>query len=185
MEGYQILYDDMLSTVWSAPNYCYRAGNLASVLEVGPGLQRFFNVFGPCPEQDREAPGRTLGVESVGSGGFIGQNNGGNGGDGLLVDLQTEEVYTEGSEGLPLSLGGGASGSTGGNVSILKRRKVGNAGGGGDRLEGLNSFRIRGGGFRLPMGLDSDGEVGLADFDDELELSSPPATRGVVAEYFL
>ncbi|KAI8836568.1 Metallo-dependent phosphatase-like protein [Chytridium lagenaria] len=64
MEGYQILYDDLLSTVWSAPNYCYRAGNLASVLEVGPGLERFFNVFGPCPDVEREFPGR----ESVSGG---------------------------------------------------------------------------------------------------------------------
>lgn len=44
----------MLSTVWSAPNYCYRAGNLASILEISPSLERYFNVFGPCPIQDRE-----------------------------------------------------------------------------------------------------------------------------------
>lgn len=58
MEGYQVLFDDMLSTVWSAPNYCYRAGNLASVLEIGTSLERFFNVFGPCPDHERDVPSR-------------------------------------------------------------------------------------------------------------------------------
>ncbi|KAJ3007162.1 UNVERIFIED_CONTAM: putative serine/threonine protein phosphatase [Siphonaria sp. JEL0065] len=58
MEGYQILFDDLVSTVWSAPNYCYRAGNLASVLQIGPELDRFFNVFGPCPEDARDMPGK-------------------------------------------------------------------------------------------------------------------------------
>ncbi|KAI8800796.1 Metallo-dependent phosphatase [Cladochytrium replicatum] len=53
-EGYPILFDDMLSTVWSAPNYYYRAGNMASVLEIGPGLERFVNVFEPCSEQERD-----------------------------------------------------------------------------------------------------------------------------------
>ena len=48
----------MLSTVWSAPNYCYRAGNMASVLEIGPNLERFFNVFGPCPDDERNAPNK-------------------------------------------------------------------------------------------------------------------------------
>ncbi|KAF3166186.1 putative serine/threonine protein phosphatase [Arthrobotrys musiformis] len=49
-EGYQVLYDDRLSTVWSAPNYCYRCGNLASVLEVDDAGSRFFNVFDQAPE---------------------------------------------------------------------------------------------------------------------------------------
>lgn len=51
-EGYQVLYDDRLSTVWSAPNYCYRCGNLASVLEVSDTGERFFNIFGAAPEND-------------------------------------------------------------------------------------------------------------------------------------
>lgn len=49
-EGYQVLYDDRLSTVWSAPNYCYRCGNMASVLEVNDQGERFFNVFEAAPE---------------------------------------------------------------------------------------------------------------------------------------
>ena len=51
-EGYQVLYDDRLSTVWSAPNYCYRCGNMASVLEVSDTGERFFNVFDAAPEND-------------------------------------------------------------------------------------------------------------------------------------
>jgi hypothetical protein len=57
MEGFSILYDNHLSTVWSAPNYCYRCGNLASILEVGPGEgSMHFNVFEAAPENDRDGP---------------------------------------------------------------------------------------------------------------------------------
>ncbi|KAI1143121.1 serine/threonine-protein phosphatase PP2A catalytic subunit [Hypoxylon sp. FL0543] len=52
-EGFQVLYDDHLSTVWSAPNYCYRCGNMASVLEVSDAGERFFNVFAAAPENDQ------------------------------------------------------------------------------------------------------------------------------------
>ena len=51
-EGFQVLYDDRLTTVWSAPNYCYRCGNMASVLEVSDTGERFFNVFAAAPEND-------------------------------------------------------------------------------------------------------------------------------------
>ncbi|RIA89489.1 serine/threonine-protein phosphatase [Glomus cerebriforme] len=63
MEGYQVLYDDRLSTVWSAPNYCYRCGNMASILEVGVDGQRFFNVFEAAPENDRDGPSQQTSLE--------------------------------------------------------------------------------------------------------------------------
>ncbi|KAK9472345.1 Metallo-dependent phosphatase-like protein [Dipodascopsis tothii] len=52
-EGYQVLFDGRLSTVWSAPNYCYRCGNLASVLEVSENGDKFFNVFAAAPENEQ------------------------------------------------------------------------------------------------------------------------------------
>lgn len=53
--GYEVLFDDRLSTVWSAPNYCYRCGNLASVLEVDENGQRRFNVFDASPDNERNS----------------------------------------------------------------------------------------------------------------------------------
>lgn len=45
-EGYKYHFDEEhLVTVWSAPNYCYRCNNLASVLRVYPDESREFVVF--------------------------------------------------------------------------------------------------------------------------------------------
>ena len=93
MEGYSVLFDNHLSTVWSAPNYCYRCvwilsnvgvlilhrcGNSASILEVRPGghgqeIQEgdlFFNVFEAAPENDRDGPGQQA---SMNAGGKVGR----------------------------------------------------------------------------------------------------------------
>jgi serine/threonine-protein phosphatase PPG1 len=45
MEGYQVLFRDQFSTVWSAPNYCHRFGNFAAVMAVDESLQRSYKTF--------------------------------------------------------------------------------------------------------------------------------------------
>lgn len=51
-EGYQYMFDETLVTVWSAPNYCYRCGNLASILHVDSNRQREFKIF----EENKSQP---------------------------------------------------------------------------------------------------------------------------------
>ena len=53
-EGYKYMFDEELVTVWSAPNYCYRCGNLASILTVEEGGERRFTVFREAEENERD-----------------------------------------------------------------------------------------------------------------------------------
>eukprot|EP00467_Chlorarachnion_reptans_P002721 CAMPEP_0114509036 /NCGR_PEP_ID=MMETSP0109-20121206/12974_1 /TAXON_ID=29199 /ORGANISM="Chlorarachnion reptans, Strain CCCM449" /LENGTH=310 /DNA_ID=CAMNT_0001688119 /DNA_START=64 /DNA_END=996 /DNA_ORIENTATION=- len=48
-EGYNYMFSDKsLITVWSAPNYCYRCGNIASILEFDENLDRQVKIFHPA-----------------------------------------------------------------------------------------------------------------------------------------
>ena len=49
------MFDEALATVWSAPNYCYRCGNMAAILTIREDGSRGFTVYGPAPENERDA----------------------------------------------------------------------------------------------------------------------------------
>ncbi|XP_018318441.1 serine/threonine-protein phosphatase 6 catalytic subunit [Agrilus planipennis] len=59
-EGYKYMFDDKLITIWSAPNYCYRCGNIASILEFQAADKAEAKLFNAVPDSDRVIPNRTV-----------------------------------------------------------------------------------------------------------------------------
>ncbi|KAK2627891.1 hypothetical protein QTJ16_002537 [Diplocarpon rosae] len=56
-EGFKYHFaEKSVVTVWSAPNYCYRCGNVASIMNVGEDLQPKFSIFSAVPEDQRAVP---------------------------------------------------------------------------------------------------------------------------------
>ncbi|EFE31336.1 uncharacterized protein ARB_01731 [Trichophyton benhamiae CBS 112371] len=56
-EGYKYHFDSQaMVTVWSAPNYCYRCANMASVCEVREDLKPVFKLFAAVPAEMRHVP---------------------------------------------------------------------------------------------------------------------------------
>ena len=53
-DGYQQLFNGKLATVWSAPNYCGRYENLASILELDESLNEYFNMFEDAPKESTD-----------------------------------------------------------------------------------------------------------------------------------
>ena len=62
MEGYKTQFpcknskgaiSDALVTVWSAPNYCYRVGNVAAILELDENLEQNYKIFNEAPQDSR------------------------------------------------------------------------------------------------------------------------------------
>jgi len=52
-EGFKWMFNETLVTVWSAPNYCYRCGNVAAILEIDENMNKRFKVFEAAPQENR------------------------------------------------------------------------------------------------------------------------------------
>jgi serine/threonine-protein phosphatase 6 catalytic subunit len=57
-EGYKYHFNKQLVTVWSAPNYCYRCGNVASIMALDKDLNADFKIFHAVPDDQRVIPTR-------------------------------------------------------------------------------------------------------------------------------
>jgi len=51
MEGYNWCQDHNVVTIFSAPNYCYRCGNQAAIMEIDEKMQQHFIQFDPAPKK--------------------------------------------------------------------------------------------------------------------------------------
>jgi serine/threonine-protein phosphatase 6 catalytic subunit len=59
-EGHKYMFpEENLVTVWSAPNYCYRCGNVASILAFDGAGGRTEKTFNAVKDEDRIVPPRT------------------------------------------------------------------------------------------------------------------------------
>lgn len=56
MEGFQWHHDDNVLTVFSAPNYCYRCGNQAGIVEFTENLEKTVTSYFPAPHRGDPIP---------------------------------------------------------------------------------------------------------------------------------
>ncbi|KAK7005953.1 Serine/threonine-protein phosphatase [Favolaschia claudopus] len=64
-EGYKHMFDERLVTVWSAPNYCYRCGNMAAILTITETGESEFTVYGAAEENERDKGMQTRRMSTV------------------------------------------------------------------------------------------------------------------------
>ncbi|KAJ9464159.1 Serine/threonine-protein phosphatase 4 catalytic subunit [Diplonema papillatum] len=63
MEGFKALFNDSIVTVWSAPNYCYRCGNVASILELCEFQGKNYKIFEAAPQEARVSGPKKVSIE--------------------------------------------------------------------------------------------------------------------------
>jgi len=51
IEGYSWVHEKNVVTIFSAPNYCYRCGNQAAIMEIDEHLEYTFLQFDPAPRR--------------------------------------------------------------------------------------------------------------------------------------
>jgi len=56
MDGFKYFFNRLLVTVWSAPNYCYRCGNVAAIMTINTAGELDFTVYDPRPTHLRSVP---------------------------------------------------------------------------------------------------------------------------------
>uniref|UniRef100_A0A182QZW9 Serine/threonine-protein phosphatase n=1 Tax=Anopheles farauti TaxID=69004 RepID=A0A182QZW9_9DIPT len=59
-EGINYQFERKLVTVWSAPNYCYRCGNVASILDFTDISDPQVKIFKAVPNEDRVIPSQRI-----------------------------------------------------------------------------------------------------------------------------
>eukprot|EP00929_Paragymnodinium_shiwhaense_P067063 TRINITY_DN33743_c0_g1_i1.p1 TRINITY_DN33743_c0_g1~~TRINITY_DN33743_c0_g1_i1.p1 ORF type:complete len:305 (-),score=56.24 TRINITY_DN33743_c0_g1_i1:258-1172(-) len=58
MEGYNWCHEQQVVTIFSAPNYCYRCGNQAAIMEIDQNMGYTFVQFDPAPRRGMAALGK-------------------------------------------------------------------------------------------------------------------------------
>jgi len=53
-DGYTVTHNKNVTTIFSAPNYCYRCGNQAAIMDVDEHLRHTFIQFDPAPRKGDE-----------------------------------------------------------------------------------------------------------------------------------
>ena len=60
-EGYKFWFpEESLVTVWSAPNYCYRCGNVAAILSLDEDLNKKWTIFNAVAESSKSVNPRNV-----------------------------------------------------------------------------------------------------------------------------